>query len=122
MKIKFSSRADRIFYKLDRYNKLVEQEYKCYYCGCVLTRTTVTTDHIIPLSKTDRWHNSHNTVASCESCNSRKSDKIIVEDPFDVLLKEMSKRLEERIKLAEWKLSFNGKGSFKKWKKFNKKK
>lgn len=120
--IKYASRADKIFYKIDRFNNLIDQNYKCFYCGCDLTRQTVTTDHVIPLSKTGRCHNPKNTVAACDKCNSAKGDQEeLIIDRFDVLLKEAIKKIEERTKLAEWRLSFDHKGSFKKWKKFHSK-
>ena len=121
MKVRFLSEADKIFYKVDRYNKLVTQDYKCYYCGCTLTRKTVTTDHVIPLKNTNRYHSSKNTVAACNTCNSKKSDKQFKEDWYDKFVKESAARFEERLKLAEWKLSTEPKGSFKKWKRYHKK-
>ena len=118
--IKYASRADRIFYKIDRLNNLIDQNYKCFYCGCDLTRETVTTDHVIPLSKTGRCHNTNNTVAACDKCNSAKGDQEeLITDWFDALIKRMLVRTEERIKLAEWRLAIDPKGSFRKWKKFH---
>ncbi len=118
-KIKFITRTDRIFYKLDRENKLIEQGYKCYFCGCKLKKSEATTDHLLSLSKTNRVHSSRNTVVACSKCNGKKSDKDDYEpDWFDVRMAEIHDRLEERIKQAEWRLSIEPKGSYKKWKKY----
>lgn len=118
-RIRFASYADRIFYKADRLSKLEKQNYKCFYCECDLTRETVTTDHITPLSKTGRWHNTNDTVAACDQCNSKKGDHELVDDYFDKLLKKILEKIEERTKLAQWRLSFDHKGSFRKWKRFH---
>lgn len=45
--------------------------WKCRYCGCTLTETTVTADHQIPLCRgVSNWPS--NIVPSCLSCNCRK--------------------------------------------------
>ncbi len=59
-----------------------EQNGKCAYCGTDMTlklgeRNTVTKDHVVPRSKggpTEAW----NLVASCATCNCRKSDRPLV--------------------------------------------
>ena len=52
--------------------------WRCFYCGCQLTRKTVTEDHVVPVSKggTD---NIDNIVPACCPCNSRKGAKSILE-------------------------------------------
>jgi 5-methylcytosine-specific restriction endonuclease McrA len=60
---------------------------KCFYCDCDLVRTVVdpadkprgfAIDHIVPKSYGGPDH-IHNYVASCNSCNSSKSDKPFLE-------------------------------------------
>ncbi len=48
--------------------------WRCRYCGISLTATSLTKDHVIPLSKGGSdWPS--NLVPSCRSCNSRKKDR-----------------------------------------------
>ncbi|MEO8751449.1 MAG: HNH endonuclease [Casimicrobiaceae bacterium] len=51
--------------------------FMCAYCGRV-TRTALTRDHIVPMSRGGRdcWVNC---VASCVSCNTRKGSKLLEE-------------------------------------------
>jgi len=66
---------------LATYNPLTAQEWqeilkaskgKCYYCH---KKTKLTVDHVIPLSKGGR-HSKENVVPACQSCNSKKQDKM----------------------------------------------
>jgi len=61
---------------LTKRNILDRDKSKCVYCGIPLTITTMTIDHVYPLSKggLDDWCNVR---ASCLSCNNIKSDKLI---------------------------------------------
>lgn len=43
----------------------------CVYCGGKLTRTNVTKDHVVPLSRGGS-HDIRNIVPACRRCNSRK--------------------------------------------------
>ena len=58
---------------------LEEYNYRCAYCGCEFDEDTLPTkDHVIPISK--GGHNTkENVVPACQSCNSRKNNKIISE-------------------------------------------
>ena len=53
-----------------------EQNDKCYYCECKLTKKNITADHKIPTSKsgTDDYKN---IVAACFSCNRDKGDMTV---------------------------------------------
>lgn len=48
---------------------------KCHYCKKVFEKLTM--DHVIPLSKGGN-HNQSNIVPACQSCNSKKGNKIQV--------------------------------------------
>ena len=120
-RMKFQSRTDRIFYKLDRERILVEQDNKCRYCGCKLSRKEATTDHVIALSRVGRVHSTSNTVVACEDCNSRKgSKKKYKPDAWTLYLQRVEDRLRERTKLAVYRLDMKpkGGGSYNKWKKY----
>lgn len=116
-------RLARAFYKLDRERILVEQKYKCYYCGCELTIKTATMDHVIPRSKTNRLHSSVNCVVACQPCNSKKGDSDKNPEPtwWQKKINEGIANLEERTKQAEFNLSLDQKGGYRKWKKYWKK-
>ena len=57
---------------------LEEYNYRCAYCGCEFDEDTLPTkDHVIPISKAG--HNiKENVVPACQSCNSKKNNKIII--------------------------------------------
>jgi len=64
---------------LEEFLEVCEQySWRCFYCGCQLDRSTVTEDHVVPVSEggTD---NIDNIVPACRSCNSRKGDKSLEE-------------------------------------------
>lgn len=55
-------------------DKLVYHGFKCHYCDCLLTVSTATEDHRIPLSRGGTDFIS-NIVPACGSCNSSKGAK-----------------------------------------------
>lgn len=117
---------EKAFYKVDRERKLVEQKGRCVYCGTPLTRRTATMDHVVPVSRTGRLHSPLNAVVACKTCNGEKADRDdfrAVPAPLhdDPLVAAMFARIETRVRLCEWKLSFDAKGSFRKWMKFHEK-
>jgi len=69
----------------DRKRKLMEQDYKCFYCentfGTFVTRNgrpkkiKIEWDHMIPYSLTQN-NNETNFVAACDICNRLKSSKV----------------------------------------------
>lgn len=120
--MKFINKIDKAFYKLDRENIWIQQGRRCYYCKCILAKHEITADHVIPLKDTQGYHSSKNIVVACKKCNKDKGCKRdFVPDKWDIFLQETLDRIEERIKLAEYKLSFDRKGSFTKWKKYHEK-
>ena len=47
----------------------------CFFCGCLLSRRTMTFDHLLPRSKGGR-NELENLVLACCPCNVRKSDRL----------------------------------------------
>lgn len=142
IKHKKSSKLNIAFKKVEREHLCKLQNYSCYYCKTPITITNATLDHIIPISECGGYHSYSNCVASCEKCNQEKGNKSVEEfeasrvesnkssksslvsnDPdelrFQQLLEEMLERIDMRARLAVWRLSFNPKGSFKKWLKYH---
>jgi 5-methylcytosine-specific restriction endonuclease McrA len=60
---------------------LARQNFRCYYCGAVLTEQTAQEDHFIPLSRGGSDDIS-NIVAACRACNSGKRDR----NPWEFML------------------------------------
>ena len=57
---------------------LKEYKFKCAYCGCEFTLfNKETRDHVIPISKGGD-NVKENIVPACQSCNSKKHDKILL--------------------------------------------
>ena len=80
-------RIKRAIREKDIINTLTSQEwlnilevynYRCAYCGCEFeVENMPTKDHVIPISK--GGHNvKENIVPTCQSCNSKKYNKILV--------------------------------------------
>jgi 5-methylcytosine-specific restriction endonuclease McrA len=64
---------------IDWLNILLEHNYRCHYCGA---KTTLTMDHVIPLSKGGK-HIKENIVPACLPCNLKKGTKL--PDEFTVM-------------------------------------
>ncbi len=62
--------------------RITDLKTQCAYCGKRFPREELSKDHVIPRSKLDRlprWLRPKvNIVDACKSCNSRKSDKLVV--------------------------------------------
>jgi hypothetical protein len=118
---KFVTRADQLFYRIDRETKLKDQGGVCFYCKTPLTIKTATTDHVHPLSRIGgNYHSTHNTVACCLRCNQEKKDRPPEEFANDPV-RLMAMRIERRIRKAEWSLDVETRLSFNKWLKFQEK-
>jgi 5-methylcytosine-specific restriction endonuclease McrA len=113
----------RAFYKLDRERILREQDNKCYYCKTPLTTKTATMDHVVPVATTkqSRWQSTSQCVVACQRCNSRKGkapkEDLVLED-WEIQLAEGLAKLDERTRQAEYALSFDTKGGYRKWVKY----
>lgn len=59
-----------------RMGVLLREKGRCAYCQCDIKRKTLTFDHVHPRSKGGgtSWQN---VVASCETCNSKKANKLL---------------------------------------------
>jgi|TARA_R110000764_G_C10792287_1_gene357750 5-methylcytosine-specific restriction endonuclease McrA len=94
--------------RFSKANLYVRDIYTCQYCNTPYTKTNLTLDHVLPLSKGGRtsWTN---IVAACKACNSRKADKTHMKpismpyapDYYDLVNKR--KQLDMSIAHASWK-------------------
>lgn len=72
--------------RLIRIRLTAKQNGKCHYCKCTMTEcdgvtpTSVTLDHVIPLSQGGLNRRS-NMVAACFSCNQDKADAVLYPTP-----------------------------------------
>ena len=117
----YESMMGRLWYKLERHNKVIAQNFRCKYCNCIITFATATLDHVDPKDKKLGNHYGDATVAACVECNRKKADKSpeVLKDPLLELVKKFELELRKRSYIACWKLSLDTKGSFKKWLKFH---
>lgn len=53
----------------------LRDRYTCQYCGKELAQSSVTIDHVMPLSRGGTNH-FKNCVAACVKCNTKKSNKL----------------------------------------------
>lgn len=66
------------------YNRCSMFLWRCAYCGTELNKTTVTRDHVIPLSRGgSNW--PANLVPACRSCNNSKHAKVWIPQVFQPL-------------------------------------
>jgi len=66
------------FTSKDWLNLMQLWNWKCAYCGIKLGRGNRSTDHIIPISRGGE-NKQDNIVPCCQSCNSRKNDRLLSE-------------------------------------------
>lgn len=69
---RFAPRTERVAFT--RVNVLARDMFSCQYCGCKLTLSELTFDHVIPSSRGGRT-NFDNIVSACMPCNMAKADK-----------------------------------------------
>lgn len=60
--------------RFNRYNVWLRDEGKCQYCGCQVSRTGFTYDHVMPQSRLGKttWDN---IVVACGPCNLKKANR-----------------------------------------------
>ena len=60
------------------------EQYLCLYCGGSFSRSALTRDHIVPVSRggEDCWEN---VVTACRACNQRKADFLLAECGMSLL-------------------------------------
>ena len=60
--------------RFSRQNVFIRDLYTCQYCNTPYTKSNLTLDHVIPISKGGKteWTN---IVAACNPCNAAKADK-----------------------------------------------
>ena len=118
------SAVDRAFYKIDRERLWKEQEGKCHYCKKSIKREEATMDHVIPIKNT-KYHSTANCVVSCGPCNQKKgSQEKIPLEWWEVFIQEGLKRLDRRVRLAEYRIGLyvgteESKGSFNQWERYH---
>lgn len=66
-----------------------KQKGICYYCGKKVGRTSLTMDHIVPLSRGGKSKKG-NIVAACKECNNRKKYLLPIE--WDEYLRNLSEK------------------------------
>jgi 5-methylcytosine-specific restriction endonuclease McrA len=92
--------------RFNKFNLLLRDLFTCQYCDTEVSRTNVTFDHVIPLSKGGKT-NWENIVASCGPCNSRKGSKLWkpLREPYQPTYYELvknRKQLPFTIKHPSW--------------------
>lgn len=63
---------------LTRFNLLARDNFECQYCGCTLSMSDSTIDHVVPRSQggISTWQN---VVVACHICNRRKGGRTPVQ-------------------------------------------
>jgi hypothetical protein len=67
-----------LFTSRDDKRLLARQNNRCAYCDCLLTAKTKNLDHVLPVSRGGSYGIA-NLVYACQSCNSSKSNKFLIE-------------------------------------------
>ncbi len=84
--------------RFSKENMLVRDGFKCQYCGCSLTKKSVTIDHVVPASKGGKtsWTNC---VSCCLKCNNSKGDMSV--DKAGMTLLSKPEKPDWRVILSE---------------------
>ena len=94
--------------RFSKTNLYIRDLYTCQYCNTPYTKTSLTLDHVIPLSKGGRT-NWENIVAACQRCNTLKGNKTLMKpkvkpyapDYYELVNKR--KQLDFNIAHPSWK-------------------
>lgn len=89
----------RYIYPLNNKTLFARDGYLCLYCGGSFSKSTLTRDHIIPLSLggRDAWEN---VVASCKRCNQAKGNKCLQDISMELLAMPYRPNLAEYLVLV----------------------
>ena len=68
-----AKKKNKVFNAPTKRNIFVRDEYTCQYCGCKVSLTTGTLDHVHPLARGGANAIS-NIVCACKKCNNNKAD------------------------------------------------
>jgi 5-methylcytosine-specific restriction endonuclease McrA len=99
--MRFNDKLQRKFYQLEREKRLVEQNYRCFYCKEIIAKNEVTADHVIPIKQTKR-HSDCNIVACCITCN-RKKAAMTIDEFKNYNFKKVPNELKEFFEILETK-------------------
>lgn len=61
--------------RFSKSNVYLRDQYHCLYCGCNVTKSTATLDHVVPISRGGKT-NFENIATACGPCNFAKGNKI----------------------------------------------
>lgn len=76
--------------RFSRVNIATRDKFKCQYCGCKLTLSKLTYDHVIPkayFAKGEHCTTWENIVSCCQPCNSKKRNRTPEEAGMKLLAK-----------------------------------
>lgn len=104
----------RPYVRLSSRNVFLRDRYSCQYCGCRVTDSTGTLDHVYP-SSLGGVHSWDNLVTACKVCNNRKGSSTGKyrphTSPYKPTYWELSERRREigyNIRHASWDTYLNG--------------
>jgi len=95
--------------RFSKSNLYLRDQYKCLYCGYKFSRSHLTMDHVVPLSRGGKteWTN---IVAACNPCNSIKGNRMDWKPKYKPYrpgyweLVRKRKQMEFTIKHPSWEL------------------
>lgn len=95
--------------RFSKSNLYLRDQYKCLYCGYKFSRSNLTMDHVVPISRGGKteWTN---IVAACNSCNSTKGNRMDWKPKYKPYrpgyweLVRKRKQMEFTIKHPSWEL------------------
>jgi 5-methylcytosine-specific restriction endonuclease McrA len=74
-RVRIANRDKRVVTERDWQRLCARYDYRCAYCRRI---AKLTQDHVIPIARGGR-HSIGNLLPACQSCNSRKHSKLLVE-------------------------------------------
>ena len=95
--------------RFSKSNLYLRDQYKCQYCGHEFSRSHLTMDHVVPISRGGKteWTN---IVAACNPCNSTKGNRMDWKPKYKPYrpgyweLVRKRKQMEFTIKHPSWEL------------------